>query len=138
MTASLIENEEATTHHEATPLQKIAPSDQKDLDSLRTSIQAAIDKTDFWTKWQEEHGPEISLDECKQTLKKLLVDDANMLRILIARKRDIAVSTKLFFEQVKWRAKWQPETIDTGSIPTALKCEFFASYFSTLFPDVIF
>lgn len=54
-----------------------------------------------------------------------LVEDFDQLeRILIARKYETGASVDLFWEQVRFRARWEPDRIRPEHIATALACEF--------------
>ena len=127
MTASIADDQITSTTEDipTTEMEKLSikdSTDKNDIERLRQMIKQEISKPDFWNLWGEENDDEF-LEEAKRRTKLLMNDDYHLLRILIARKRDIKVSYNLFLEQVKWRAKWQPEKTDPALIPTALKCK---------------
>ena len=86
---------------------------------LRESIASRVDYDDEFTYWQETVGS----DNAKEAMKlymELLQDEAHLERILVARKYDETLSTDLFFEQVRFRARYRPTEIDPKSMPNAL------------------
>lgn len=114
MTNSKLDDKENGDH-------SITLKDKRDFEELRRSIQATLHETDYWNLWEKEHGYDNLAELAQQTTKELLNDDFHLLRVLIARKYDMKLSTDLFIEQVKWRTKWQPKDIDPSTIPCALK-----------------
>ena len=58
-----------------------------------------------------------------QLLEKMLNDEAQLDRILIARKYEMDACLSLFFEQFRFRAKWKPQSIQPEDIPNALPCK---------------
>ena len=56
-------------------------------------------------------------------LEKLLRDEAQLDRILVARKYEMDACVSLFFEQFRFRAKWKPQSIQPEDIPNALPCK---------------
>jgi len=86
---------------------------------LRESIARRINVDDEFEYWQETVGP----DDAKEAIKvyqALLEDEAHLKRICVARKPDETLSTDLFFEQVRFRARYRPTEIDPKTIPSAL------------------
>lgn len=86
---------------------------------LRESIARRVNLDDDYEYWQEIVGP----DNAKEAIKvyqTLISDDSHLERILVARKHDEILSTDLFLEQVRFRARYRPTEIDPSSIPTAL------------------
>lgn len=70
--------------------------------------------------WVHSLGEEYA-DEAKKLFNFTLESDpAALHRILIARDWDIDLSTELFFEQIIWRARWQPKNISSDQIPNSL------------------
>ena len=77
--------------------------------------------------WLECVG-EKNISEAKRLYEFTLESDHDALRrIQIARNGDIELSTDLFFEQIRWRARWRPNDITLDQIPNALTCKFFFS-----------
>lgn len=56
-------------------------------------------------------------------LEKLLGDRPQLLRILIARKYNMEDSVSLLLEQLRFRARWKPQSIQPEDIPNALQCK---------------
>jgi len=110
----------------------IATEENHEVKKLRNSILSVIhtpssssSDAQYWATWAQKYKNvdiQTLIESAQNTSKTLLNNDAHMLRILIARKHNVKLSTDLFIEQVKWRAKWQPQKIDHIMIPHALKC----------------
>lgn len=66
----------------------------------------------------------LNFDDCQFVYRQMIVDSKQLQRILIARKYDLQESTSLFFEQVRFRARWKPELIQPKDVPNALPCRF--------------
>lgn len=63
--------------------------------------------------------------QCREVMETLLADKEQLHRILVARKYTINLSTNLFFEQLRFRTRWEPENIGPQDIPNALPCKLF-------------
>jgi hypothetical protein len=86
---------------------------------LRESISRRVTADDEYEYWQETVGTD-NAKEAMQVYSTLLNDEGHLQRILVARKHDEVLSTDLFFEQVRFRARYRPTEIDPKTIPTAL------------------
>lgn len=76
--------------------------------------------------WMECVG-EKNVSEAKRLYQLTLESDHDALRrILIARNNDMELSTSMFFEQIRWRARWRPNDISLDQIPNALPCKCFS------------
>ncbi|CAJ1959891.1 unnamed protein product [Cylindrotheca closterium] len=62
----------------------------------------------------------LNLEDCKLVVQQMMADPKHLQRILIARKYDLQDSASLFFEQVRFRARWKPQEIKPKDIPNAL------------------
>lgn len=62
-------------------------------------------------------------EDCAALLEKMLADRPQLIRILIARKYQMEACMSLFFEQLRFRARWKPESIQPEDIPNALPCK---------------
>mmetsp|Transcript_37496 Transcript_37496/g.90912 ORF Transcript_37496/g.90912 Transcript_37496/m.90912 type:complete len:380 (-) Transcript_37496:185-1324(-) len=62
----------------------------------------------------------LNLEDCKLVVRQMTADPKHLQRILIARKYNLQDSTSLFFEQVRFRARWKPQEIQPNDIPNAL------------------
>lgn len=70
------------------------------------------------------HSEEKEPPSANQLLEKMLGDEAQLERILIARKYEMEACVSLFFEQFRFRAKWKPQSIQPEDIPNALPCKY--------------
>lgn len=76
--------------------------------------------------WVECVG-EKNVSEATKLYESILESGHDVLRrILIARNNDIELSTSMFFEQIRWRARWRPNDISLDQIPNALPCKCFS------------
>ena len=62
----------------------------------------------------------IDEEECERVMNDMLRDKSLLQRILKARKFQLEASTLLFFEQVRFRARYHPPEIQPIQIPNAL------------------
>jgi hypothetical protein len=109
----------------------LLPSDRADVDSLVESIQRRR-QTDRCSEGIGQ-GSVVSnsmhrdMDQYDMLLERMLADEDQLLRILIARQRKIAPSTDLFLEQLRFRLRWRPQDIGPNDIPNALPCKYCSS-----------
>ena len=95
---------------------------------LRESVRRRIEMSKIYEGdaeydyWEDCVGPKHA-EEAMKVCETLLHDEAHLDRILVARKHDETQSVDLFFEQVKFRAKYRPLDLGPESIPTALPCK---------------
>jgi len=86
---------------------------------LLESVQQFLSKNDgYWQK--PEDGVEGKVEESERVYESMVKDKDQLHRILVARNFHIKKSRDLFLEQVRFRARWTPESIDPASIPVAL------------------
>eukprot|EP00934_Nitzschia_sp_Nitz4_P008048 Nitzschia sp. Nitz4//scaffold3_size479765//377012//378226//NITZ4_000159-RA/size479765-augustus-gene-1.621-mRNA-1//-1//CDS//3329550935//8038//frame0 len=105
---------------------KQSPS-QRDIDSsistdvqnFRQAVQVAW-KEDPESLQGSKKNSTSSEEEFVSQMQELLSDTPQMERILIARKYQLEDSVALFFEQVRFRVRWQPKAITPKDIPNAL------------------
>lgn len=77
--------------------------------------------------WDEDHLAvcrNVNHMDCEEEMEKLLADKPQLARILVARKYQIDESVSLFFEQIRFRAKWKPLHVQPEDIPNALPCKY--------------
>jgi hypothetical protein len=99
-------NTDGTVKSEVSPCRKrLSVEDQTDVDRLVSAIRL------------EGNADQDAM------INALLGDSDHLMRILVARKRDMEACVKLFLEQVRWRKRWNPTQIHPDSIPTALPCK---------------
>ena len=92
-----------------------------DVSDFRFSLQESLSSNPGL--WDEVLGDrQLDLQEdAEAACHSLLEDGASLERVLVARHRDAEGSTALFWEQVAFRARYRPESIDAAlRIPTAL------------------
>lgn len=63
-------------------------------------------------------------EECQRVFDDMILDRAQLHRILVARNYLLEAATDLFFEQVRFRARWKPKEIQPSDIPNALPCKY--------------
>jgi hypothetical protein len=95
-------------------------NDKDAVEKLKVSIEK---------RWDEvrdlavtERGP--TDEDCDGMFEKMITDRAQLLRILVARKYEMENSINLFFDQLRFRARWKPQSITIANIPNALPCKF--------------
>jgi hypothetical protein len=99
-------NNDETLKAEATPCRKrLSVEDQADVDRLVSAIRLEGN------------------DDQDVMINAILGDSDHLMRILVARKRDMEDCVKLFLEQVRWTKRWNPTQIHPDSMPTALPCK---------------
>lgn len=86
---------------------------------LRESIARRVNLDDEHGYWQQSVGPNHAKEAIK-VYHALLEDESHLERILVARKFDETLCTDLFYEQVRFRARYRPQAIDPKSISVAL------------------
>jgi len=64
--------------------------------------------------------PSMDLQDCQDVLLEMSSDRPQLQRILVARHHDLEQATSLFWEQVRFRARWKPKQIQPSDIPNAL------------------
>jgi hypothetical protein len=81
---------------------------------------------DFRDAISKEKRQQINEDnhDVESYFQRLFADGDQLERILIARKYELKPSVELFWEQVRFRARWKPDLIRAEDISTALSCEF--------------
>jgi hypothetical protein len=72
------------------------------------------------TFWDNEIQSEHDRPEAKRICASILEDEAQLNRLLVARKHDARATVDLLFEQVKFRARYRPSEIHPSTIPNAL------------------
>lgn len=70
--------------------------------------------------WDDEIKLEQDRSEAKLICSEMLKDNSQLDRLLIARKHDTQATVDLFFEQVRFRARYRPSEIHPETIPNAL------------------
>lgn len=70
--------------------------------------------------WDNEIQLEQDRPEAKRICVSMLEDEAQLDRLLIARKNDAQATVDLLFEQVRFRARYRPSEIHPATIPNAL------------------
>lgn len=96
----------------------MTPPAQFVIANLRESISQRMNnnKDEYWNETIGEDYAQEAVRVCEE----LYNDDSHLQRILVARKFDETQSTDLFFEQIRFRARYKPTEIDPSSIPNAL------------------
>jgi len=76
------------------------------------------------TVWREDSDSGSNQQEEMKTLfDEMIVDREQLLRILVARKYEMEACIDLFFEQLRFRARWKPQCIQSIDIPNAIPCK---------------
>jgi CRAL/TRIO domain len=70
--------------------------------------------------WDDEIQCANDREEAKRICDAMLNDDPHLDRLLVARKYGAQATIDLFFEQVRFRARYRPTDIAPSSIPNAL------------------
>jgi hypothetical protein len=99
-----------------------------ELEEDRADIELLVDHvTHLWETDPrsviESSGRLVDREECRRISDEMILDRAQLQRICIARKYQLEKATNLFFEQVRFRARWKPKGIQPCDIPNALPCE---------------
>lgn len=81
-------------------------------------INHRISKPDF--EWTTKQGDDDITNEAKMICEQTLKDEKQLERLLIARKYHGEKTADMFLEQVRFRAKYKPSSIDPATIPNAL------------------
>lgn len=131
------------SHQVRENLKATPPSAEHRDDDDSTTIASILSKDDpavedlvkaIKQAWQEDDKDaptslcrNVSREECAQELEKLLQDRAQLVRILVARKHHMDACVSLFFEQVRFRVKWKPQSIQPEEIPNALPCKSYVA-----------
>lgn len=78
-----------------------------------------------WEKDEKSSSKAITTtdDGVAFLFEKMLADRALLNRILVARKNKMEDCVDLFFEQLRFRIRWKPESIQPEDIPNALPCK---------------
>lgn len=69
---------------------------------------------------QGKSKQQVNQNECETMMKEILRDRNQLCRILHARKHDLESSTRMFWEQVRFRNRWRPKEIEPSHLPNAL------------------
>lgn len=99
-------------------------------DDLKESDEDAIKefKASVEKVWEEESDAAVSQnglsrEDCKLLFDQMIMDRPQLSRILVARKYEMEACVDLFFEQLRFRARWKPQTIQVEDVPNALPCK---------------
>jgi hypothetical protein len=118
--------------HKVSAISDVTVEGRQDISSPSTSStqeDVAVEETlvkSIHQRWRKDSASIIGNNDkrqCQLVLETLLADKEQLERILIARKYKLDQSTDLFFEQVRFRARWKPQSIRPQDIPNALPCE---------------
>ena len=80
-------------------------------------LQERISSDSFW---DDEVEAEQDRLEANRVCLDMLKDSAQLDRLLVARKHEAQATVDLFFEQVRFRARYRPSEIHPSTIPNAL------------------
>lgn len=89
--------------------------------AIVAEFKAAIQKT--WKAEDDTTLNNVDKNDFLQAKETLFADTPQLERILIARKDNMEDAVALFFEQVRFRARWKPRDIGPKDIPNALPCK---------------
>jgi hypothetical protein len=102
--------------------------DSMELEEDRDDIELLVDHvTHLWEtdprSVMESSSLLVDQEECRRNFDEMIVDQAQLQRIFVARKYQLEAASNLFFEQVRFRARWKPKGIQPCDIPNALPCK---------------
>ena len=90
-------------------------------DEVITNLIRAIE-----TRWEQEGDDLVGQhdrEKCKNLMGKMLRGKEQLERNMVARKNKEDAAVDLFFEQLRFRARWNPKSITPTDIPNAFPCE---------------
>ena len=124
-TTLLVKNCQSSTLSSSSSVVSSGEMDSQDDNKVIIEFQQLIRKA--WLEKPKEAAVVAAQEDNEQNanrlLEKMIGDEAQLGRILVARKYEMDASVSLFLEQLRFRAKWKPSSIQPEDIPNALPCK---------------
>jgi hypothetical protein len=120
----MVAEPESSSTVEQSPSVEECQIEKKAVEELKLAIRKALDEEP-----ESSTVGNASREDSAGLLEKMLADQPQLVRILIARKYRMEACVSLFFEQLRFRARWRPEGLQPEDIPNALPCKWKSNYF---------